>query len=403
MTLAASDPYQRLAEMAEQRHQAGRTLTGVDAADIDLARLYSYAFRCHTIGAFHATRLALQAMPAAGSLAQAHRQRAIGLLEALADRAMDRISTDARALVGTFHGYDRDVRQVDDALRQEMAASAAAGLGAIAARFRTAVERITASNGIVLTRDTAAPEQASFVVPNLGITIVPLVYGDFNSWNLAWLDGQRSDVPRHQHHDGVEIHLGYSPIHGKTILGDHAAEVREGYAMPIPPGAAHGYVNASDQPHHVPFIFGSLKAGGWGVFLDVEPRPFQIEQLQTAELTSRAMNGSVHLEREIAAAAAEPAAARRVLIPAAATDRHGSGGLELAVARVPPAGWDVPRETYRIVSVVRGAGVVRIGAIEQNIDEHDHFGIPGGMSAALRQVGPRPLVVLDAVLRAACS
>lgn len=136
----------------------------------------------------------------------------------------------------------------------------------IASRFREVMEGISGSNGIVLTRDTEALEQASFVVPNLGITIVPLVYGDDHSWNLAYLPGQRSDVPCHRHQEGVEIHLGYSPIHGETILGDYRAEVTEAYAMPIPPMTVHGYVNRGGREHHVPFIYGSLKAGGWGSF-----------------------------------------------------------------------------------------------------------------------------------------
>jgi len=73
------------------------------------------------------------------------------------------------------------------------------------------MEAITTGNGIHLTQDTGAPEQGSFVVPNLGITIVPLVYGDHHSWNLAWLGSERSDVPYHLYHlhsEGVEIHFG---------------------------------------------------------------------------------------------------------------------------------------------------------------------------------------------------
>jgi hypothetical protein len=209
-------------------------------------------------------------------------------------------------------------------------------------------------------------------------------------------------VPRHLHREGVEIHLGYSPIHGHTILADNRAEVTEGYAMPIPPLTAHGYLNASEQPHHVPFIFGSLKAGGWGVFLDVEPQPFQLEELKAVELSSAAMNHSVYLEREIDLAQSGTAN-RRIIIPASATDRDGTGGLELAVTRVPPEGTELPRGSYRIVSVVRGAGRVRLAGAEQTLTAHDHFGIPAGMTATLWPDGPAPLIILDAVLESHAS
>jgi hypothetical protein len=391
--------YQRLAELAACCHQSGRATHGIRAEDIALARLYSYAFRGHVIGAFAATRVALEAQAPANERAALHRRRALELLEALADRAMDPIMADARALLSTFHGYNRDVRRVSDAMRDESEASSDSRVGAIADRFVKTLERITDCNGIYLTRDTEAPDQASFIVPNLGITIVPLVYGDYHSWNLAWLSGKSSDVPRHLHREGVEIHLGYSPIHGRTILGDCTAEVREGYAMPIAPMTAHGYLNASDQPHHVPFIFGSLKGGGWGVFFDVEPQPFQREQLRPVQLTSPEMNGSVHIERAIAEAESASCVFRRILIPATATDRDGSGGLELSITRVPADELIIPSASYRIVSVVRGKGVVKLAGSEQKIQAHDHFGIPAEMPATVRSTGHTPLVVLDAIIR----
>jgi hypothetical protein len=390
--------YQRLVELAGRCHQSGRATHGITAQDIALARLYSYAFRGHVIGAFAATRVALEARAPTNERAALHRRRALELLESLADRAMDPIMADARALLSTFHGYDRDVCRAIDAMRDETEAGDS-GVGAIADRFVKTMERITDCNGIYLTRDTEAPDQASFIVPNLGITIVPLVYGDYHSWNLAWLSGKSSDVPRHLHRAGVEIHLGYSPIHGHTILGDCMAEVHEGYAMPIAPMTAHGYLNASEQPHHVPFIFGSLKGGGWGVFFDVEPRPFQREQLRPVQLSGPEMNGSVHIERAIAEAEAARCAFRRTLIPATATDRDGSGGLELSITRVPADELSIPPASYRIISVVRGVGAVRIAGVEQRIQAHDHFGIPAGMAACVRATDSNPLVLLDAELR----
>jgi len=261
--------YDRLVDLAGRAHQAGRCAVGLPQKDIDRARLYSYAFRLHVIGTFHATQVALRAGSAedGNPLAAGPRSQALHVLQDLANRAMDPIQPDARALLSTFWHYDRGIRFVAEALGETAQGSGHPRIGTIAGRFTEIVGGITGSNGIYLTRDTEAPEQASFVVPNLGITIVPLVYGDYHSWNLAYLAGERRDVPCHRHHEGVEIHLGFSPLHGDTILGQHKAEIKEGYAMPIPPLTAHGFVNRSDLVHHVPFIFGSLKAGGWGVFL----------------------------------------------------------------------------------------------------------------------------------------
>lgn len=381
--------YRRLVELAERSHQAGRNILGISRADIDLARLYAHAFRGHVIGAFHATRVALEAVPSPNH----QRQRAIETLTDLADLAMDPILADGRALVSTFLRYHRGISRMLDALQDE-------SVRVIAKRFRKSMEGITASNGIVLTQDTHAPEQASFVVPNLGITIVPLVYGDHHSWNLAWLGGPKSDVPFHRHHEGVEIHLGYSPIHGETVLGDCRALVREGYAMPIPPMTTHGYVHHGDQVHHVPFVYGSLKAGGWGVFLDVEPQPKPPEQLKAVSIDAPEMNGSIHLEREIEKAAKWQEPRRGILIAADRTNRGGCGGLELGVIRVTKVDMPLPIESFRTMSVVWGSGEVEMNGIRQAIQAHDHFGIPAGMSATLRQHGDPPLVLLDSVLRA---
>jgi hypothetical protein len=402
LELAAHPSYQRLVQVARRCHSAGRCPYDIKPKDIDLARLYSHAYRAHVIGTFHATRLAIEALTLNDRAST--RGPCTFLLAALgdlADLAMDPIMPDMRALLGTFQRYDQGVRRAIDGLEQLLEIAGDGRLDRIARRFRAAVEAISSCSGIALTQDTVAPEQASFVVPNLGITIVPLVYGDYHSWNLAWLTGLKSDVPVHHHREGVEIHLGYPPMQGETILGKCRAEVSDGgYAMPIPPLTAHGYVNRSKHEHHVPFVYGSLKAGGWGVFLDVEPQPCQVERLKKVDLKSREMNGSIALEPALAQVAALGTAQRRVLIPAKATDRNGCGGLELAAARITAKGLELPVDSFRAVSVVRGEGMVDIAGIEQPIKAHDHFGIPAGMTAALWQKGREPLVLLDALIRA---
>jgi hypothetical protein len=258
------------------------------------------------------------------------------------------------------------------------------------------MESITSCCGIHPVCDTEAPEQASFVVPGLGIRIVPLVYGDHHSWNLAYLDGEARDVPVHRHHQGVEIHLGYEPTHGETILGDSRARVDEGYAMPIPPATDHGWINTDESPHHVPFIFGSLTHAGWGVFFDVEPATRPPTQLRTVARDNAAFNQMVYLEREFDRAARMPSAWRTVLIPHTVTNRGPSGGLQLGMTRVNSGGYTFPNSTFRIVAAVRGRGHVEVDDIGARIETHDHFGIPSGMRCTLRQTGDAPLVVLDA-------
>jgi mannose-6-phosphate isomerase-like protein (cupin superfamily) len=393
--------YERLADVACASHARGRAPSGIDARDIALARLYSHAFRGHVIGAFHAAREALADIQTTDPLARAHLARASELLTDLANRSMDSVGNDARALISTFHHYCTHVARTVTAIDEACGLLHLPVLDGIRNRFVGHMEAITAGNGIHLTRDTGAPEQASFVVPNLGITIVPLVYGDHHSWNLAWLDGERSDVPYHLHQEGVEIHLGYNPMHGYTVLGDAKAELTEGYAMPIPPKTRHGYSNIGSLRHNVPFIFGSLTCGGWGVFLDVEPQPMELERLETTSVRSQKLNHTVLLEREIEKAAARFSCVRYPLIPAEATDRGGVGGLELSIARVTSRGLALCPERFCAVSVVRGRGVVVMAGEEREISVHDHFGIPAGVGATIRETGDEQLVVLDAILKPA--
>ncbi len=392
--------YQALVEKAAWCHEKGRTSEGVNAEDVAHARLYSYAFRLHTIGAFHATRLAVASRPAANALSTAHRTHALETLEDLAGQGMDPVPENFRALLSTFYRYHRGIERVQRALRSDVEAGADEEIAKIFEHFKSSMAEITGCNGIHLTRDTDAPQQASFVVPALGILIVPLVYGEHHSWNLAYLGGARSDVPYHRHQDGVEIHLGYGPLRGYTVLGGHAAEVTEGYAMPIPPKTRHGYTNASDMSHHVPFIFGSMKHGGWGVFLDVESQLADLADLTVVRRDRAPFNQMIHLEREIAAAARTGTARRWTLIPATVTDRDNSGGLELSITRVTPRPFRLAADTFLAASIVRGSGTVAIAGVERDVETHDHFCVPAGLAATLIQRGNDPFVVLDAAIRA---
>lgn len=406
MSHAATSPrlrthanYDRLVAVAAESHARGRDPFAATPRDIALARLYCHAFRRHVIGAFHATRRELEGLAVTGPAA-AHVARAVESLADLADRSMDPVERDVRAVIASFRLYATHVARAVESLAHacDLATAAAAPLAVIRERFVAHMEAITAGNGLSLTRDDGAPAQGCFQVPNLGITIVPLVYGDHHSWNLAWLDGAKSDVPCHLHREGVEIHLGYGPLHGHTILGDVKAEVTEGYAMPIPPGTRHGYANIGSRTHHMPFIFGSLALGGWGVFLDVDARPTEPVDLTTVPVTAAELNGTVFLEREIAAAAAATATLRRTLIPADRTDRDGSGGIELSLAAVAGEPLVLAAERFRAVSVVRGSGTLSIAGEEVAIAPHDHFGIPAGLPATLSAEGAAPLVLLDAMI-----
>lgn len=391
--------YQAIIEKAERSHEHNRNPEGIDEDDVALARLYCYAFRAHTIGTFHAARLALAARPQPGPLAMAWRIRAMESLSDMANQAMELVPRDFRALIAVLYRYHRGVGRVVDSLQRDWLESRDAEIDTVAGRFRQIVERITACCGIHLTQDTGADSLASFIVPNLGISIVPLVYGDYHSWNLAYLGGEHRDVPTHLHQQGVEIHLGFNPAHGMTVLGGHRAEVDEGYAMPVPPRTDHGWVNTSGEVHHVPFIFGSRKLGGWGVFLDVVAQKRPVSELALVPRDSQPFSQMVYLERAIAAAEKSQASRRQTLIPFSVTNREGTGGLELCLTRVNPSGFRFPIDEFCAVGVVRGEGVVNVAGVEQTVRQHDHFGVPAGLSASIRQSGGQPLVVLDATIR----
>ena len=391
--------YEQLIDKARLSHEKNRSPEGITPDDVTVARLYSYGFRLHTIGTFHATRLAIQERPAAGPIATAYRNRASELLADLPNQAMEPVPTDFRVVISTLYRYHCNVLRVIESLQRDYDDSHDPQIAQIGERFGRIIEQITSANGIHLTQDVEAPEQANFVVPNLGIIIVPLVYGDYHSWNLAYLAGEARDVPTHLHHQGVEIHLGFNPTHGMTVLDNYRAPVDEGYAMPIPSKTSHGWVNTSEEIHNVPFIFGSLNHGGWGVFLDVEAQTRPVDELELVPRNSTPFSQMVYLERHIARVEALTSSWHMTLIPHTVTNCQGTGGLELNLARVNSAGYTFPTGSFRIVSVVRGRGVVSIEGIEREVGTHDHFGIPAGMRASLKQTGPNPLVVLDALIK----
>jgi len=392
--------YRRAIDKAQRSHAQNRNPIEIDEQDIALARLYCYALRIHVIGAFHATKVALEECPTPNRLTQVFRQRAVESLSDLAGQSMERIPDDYLAVISNLYRYHNGILRTCESLEAEFAESRQERLGKITDNFRRIVSSITGECGIHLTQDTHAPEQASFVVPGLGISIVPLVYGDHHSWNLAWLAGEERNVPTHRHYHGVEIHLGYDPTHGVTILGDSRADVDEGYAMPIPPETDHGWINTTDDIHHVPFIFGSLKHAGWGVFLDVEASPQPTEELKRVERDSPRFGQMVYLEREIDRAAGVASSWRKTLIPYTVTNRSGSGGLELSLTRIKQSGYTYAADEFRAVSIARGTGIVNIAGIERSVESHDHFGIPAGMICTVKQTGDAPLVALDATIRA---
>jgi len=135
------------------------------------------------------------------------------------------------------------------------------------------------------------------------------------------------------------------------------------------------------------------------VFLDVEASTTPVESLSLVARDSAPFRQMVYLEREIRRAEQMASSWSRTLIEPAVTDRGGSGGLRLGLTRINRAGWAFPVADFRIVAVVRGAGLVAIDGHERPIAAHDHFGVPAAMVATLRQTGDAPLVVLDALIQ----
>jgi mannose-6-phosphate isomerase-like protein (cupin superfamily) len=390
------DHYLAVRSAAEASLRDGRKVDGISEDTILLARLYAYGFRGHIIGAFHATVLALEALKTAAKAGR--REETVRVLRALGALSLEAVPADFRVVLTTFYRYDRGLVRAFSLLRALAEEDASGESAAIEQHFLAAINRVTGSPGIALTRDDEIPEQASFIVPSLGITIVPLVYGDQHSWNMAFLSGAHLDVPRHRHHEGAEIHLGMGALRGDTCLGPCRAEVTEGYAMPISAGTPHGFINRAGHDHRLPFIFGSKRLGGWGVFPDVEPQPVAVEELKLVSREAQEMNGTVYIDKEIEAMARETGTKRRVLLAPGRTFSPSSGALVLSLARAGNEALTYTSDRFCIVSVVRGRGHVTIGPAKVELTPHAHFGIPAGAMATITAHAGEPLVLLDAVL-----
>jgi uncharacterized RmlC-like cupin family protein len=398
MSLLVSDDYAHVVEKARWSHAHGRSIDHIQASDIEAGRLFSYGFRTQTIGTFHATRVALEAEAGKGTGAyvDACLSQCCALLDQLEAKAVDPILPDHRALISTLYSYDQGTNQVDDLLTRVCARGTYPRLRTIHDRFLRNIQRVTAGNGFYVARALELPEQGAFIVPDLDISIAPVIYGDHFSWNAAFLVADRPGVAVHRHRYGAEIHLGYAPVKGHTILGDSFTEVEEGYAMPIPPMTYHGFYNTSGEDHVVPFVFGSLKMAGWGIFFDVEPQPVEPVKRRAEPLESPAMNHSIFLERAIRKMRSSQGLMRQVLVPAHRAGSNEIGGLELAVSRAGQGAMEMSSPHYRIISVDSGRAQVQIGNVESEVTRHDHFGVPAEISCQITPLGPDPFVFLDA-------
>lgn len=399
MSILASDCYVRLVKKADWSHKHGLNVFRILQTDIDNARLFCYGYRAQTIGTFHATRVALenQRQQITGRYATACLRNAEALLRQLQTKAIDNVPADFRALVSTFYEYHEWTNHVARELAKACTHASSRHLDVIRQRFLRSIELVRNSSGIYVCRDVILPQQGVYVVPTLGISIVPFIYGDNHSWNAAFLSSNQVGVPLHRHRKGAEIHLGFSPLKGRTVLGNSFAEVQEAYAMPIAPGTDHGFLNTSGHDHILPFIFGSLVLSGWGIFDDVEPRSCT-KSLKEREIESSAMNHAVLLERAIRRITNSRINQRQVLISAERTGSPEIGGLELAVTHISQGQFELTPKSYKIVSIRSGQGRVRIGNSETEVRKHDHFGIPAGMNSNITYLGKSPLVMLDATI-----
>ena len=392
------ESYLQILSKASWSHEHGRNVEHICQEDIDIARLYSYAFRTQTIGAFHSTAVLLLESIAANASSLSDRYRVLEYLGQLRDRAMDPVPTDFRAVVSTFYYYHRWTEAAVERLESVCSSDRNPELERIKDRFKTSIERITSCNGIFTSSDEVVPEQATFRVPGLGIDIVPLLYGDHHSWNFAHLKQHSNGVPPHRHHLGAEIHLGYVPVEGRTILGQHCTEVHEGYAMPVPPMTTHGFQKMSAEEHLLPYVFGSLSLGGWGVFFDVEPVSASPSELIEVPLESEEMNNSLLLDKKIASLAQWSDTRREVLIPASSTGSVATGGLELGLAQIKNKALSLTSKDFRIVSINKGRARVRVGPAESEVAEHDHFGVPADTDAYIAPADSNPVVILDSMI-----
>jgi hypothetical protein len=400
VSLRVSEAYADLTEKAHWSHQHNRNVFHITEADVTRARLFAYGFRAQTIGAFSATRAALRSHTKAGkdTIRDELLDRSFGLLQQLEAQAIHPVPSDFRALISTLYYYNQWTVEALAVLEKAVLDSSCRELEKIKDLLVQNMESVTNGDGLHVASDSRVPEQAYFVVPDLDIVIVPLVYGDHHSWNVAHLRPGSFGVSVHRHRKGAEIHLGWSPVNGITALGENRAAVKEGYAMPVPPMTSHGFANLSGHEHFLPFIFGSLVMSGWGIFFDVERQSSDISRLSETNLQSGGMNGSIYLERALFRAANGPPNNRELLIPAWRAGSSEIGGLELSITRIDTHGVDFTSDQFKIISVQQGAAKFRIGQIEKILGVHDHCGIPAGITSHIAQAGGGPLVILEATI-----
>lgn len=385
-----NERYREVSRQALASLNGQRGVFDFGSAEITLARLYAYAYRTQTVGAFHATRTALE--PFAEESGVLNAQRRLRDLQALAMRP---IPSGARAAVPTLACYHAWSDEVANALSGP---SIPPGAAAVRDRFAAVIETIRGSNGLVPVRDDELPEQASYKVPGIDVVIVPLVYGDHISWNTAYVTADSRGSTTHRHACQVEIHLGYTGVYGRTLLHGHATTVSEPYAMPIPPMMDHGFDNLSGHSHFVPFVFGSKTLDGWGVFFDVEPRPSPTSDWPETPVDDPAMNGSLLLEPAFRAVRESAVSDRHVLIDAKRTKRPKTGGLELAAYRLGQSETRLEYQDFRILSVREGRLQLSLAGFDVDLGPGDHVGIPAGVSATLRAMDGDGLV-MEASLR----
>ncbi len=385
------DKLEELFERAKQAVEHGRNAFELSEDDVARARLCCYAFRTQTIGLFSA----------AAELARKNRPQDMDwhymLPSALALQALGclDVPTDHRAALGLLPAY---LKLFDDltawitplSIDWEEAAEYAAALE----RWR---EQLAARGGLWVARDDRVDSWQAYKVPGLEVRILPLVYMQRHSWNVAQLGPESVGRTFHFHRAGVEIHFGFSPLHGLTVLGNCAAEVREGYAMPIPSGVLHGFDTLREGTHLLPFTFGSTRFAGWGIFADVQPQSVRSSELRRVALDDPAMNGSVFIERVLRDAAANPSGERVVVIPATRTQSPGVGGLELSV-RAARRTVPLTRPRDVIVSLRHGSATTRVGPVTCDVRAGDHWGVPANMEAELVPTGDGPAVWLEVEL-----
>ena len=103
--------YREVVEKAVWSHENNRSVFHIDEEDVITARLYAYAYRSQTIGAFHGCGVALQGTPGCTTPDCHQGQEALRLLQELQDLGTVEVPEDFRALIFTLYYYDRKVSQ----------------------------------------------------------------------------------------------------------------------------------------------------------------------------------------------------------------------------------------------------------------------------------------------------